>query len=109
MSAEDKTKLDGLSTVASSGNYEDLVGAPTALSAFSNDVPYVTSNEISRKIDMPYAAGTYCLQVVEDENNNFSSVWTAMPPLPSFNGTYQLQVTMNNDIPTYSWIRSGGE
>lgn len=109
MSAEDKTKLDGLSTVASSGNYEDLVGAPTALSAFSNDVPYVTSNEISRKVDMPYAAGTYCLQVIEDENNNFSSVWTAMPPLPSFNGTYQLQVTMNNDIPTYSWIRSGGE
>lgn len=109
MSASDKTKLDGLSTVASSGSYEDLVDAPTALSAFSNDVPYVTSNEISRKVDMPYAAGTYCLQVTEDENNNFSSVWTEMPPLPSFNGTYQLQVTMNNDIPTYSWIRTGGE
>ena len=109
MSAGDKAKLDGLSTVASSGRYEDLVDAPTALSAFSNDVPYVTPNEISSKVDMPYIAGTYCLQVVEDENNNFSSVWTAMPPLPSFNGTYQLQVTMNNDIPTYSWIRSGGE
>lgn len=109
MSAGDKAKLDGLSTVASSGRYEDLVDAPTALSAFSNDVPYVTSNEISSKVDMPYIAGTYCLQVVEDENNNFSSIWTVMPPLPSFNGTYQLQVTMNNDIPTYSWIRSGGE
>lgn len=109
MSAGDKTKLDGLSTVASSGSYEDLVNAPTSLSAFTNDVPYVTSNEISRKIDMPDVAGTYCLQVVEDENNNFSSVWTAMPPLPSFNGTYQLQVTMDNDIPTYSWTRTGGE
>lgn len=109
MSAGDKAKLDGLSTVASSGRYEDLVDAPTALSAFTNDVSYVTSNEISRKIDMPDVAGTYCLQVVEDENNNFSSVWTTMPPLPSFNGTYQLQVTMNNDIPTYSWVRSGGE
>lgn len=109
MSASDKTKLDGLSTVASSGSYEDLVDAPTALSAFTNDVPYVTSNEISRKIDMPDVAGTYCLQVVEDENNNFSSIWAVMPPLPSTNGTYQLQVTMNNDIPTYSWIRSGGE
>lgn len=109
MSAGDKIKLDGLSTVASSGRYEDLVDAPTALSAFTNDVPYVTSNEISSKVDMPYIAGTYCLQVVEDENNNFSSVWTTMPPLPSFNGTYQLQVTMNNDIPTYSWVRSGGE
>lgn len=109
MSAGDKTKLDGLSTVASSGRYEDLVDAPTALSAFTNDVPYVTSNEISRKIDMPDVAGTYCLQVVEDENNNFSSVWTTMPPLPSFDGTYQLQVTMDNDIPTYSWVRSGGE
>ena len=109
MSASDKTKLDGLSTVASSGRYADLIDAPTDLSAFNNDVPYVTSNEISRKVDMPYVAGTYCLQVTEDENNNFSSVWTEMPPLPSLNGTYQLQVTINNDIPTYSWIRSGGE
>lgn len=109
MSASDKTKLDGLSTVASSGSYEDLVDVPTTLSAFTNDVSYVTSNEISSKIDMPDVAGTYCLQVIEGENNTFSSVWTVMPPLPSFDGIYQLQVTMNNDIPTYSWIRTGGE
>ena len=44
MSKEDKAKLDGLATVATSGAYADLSGVPTKVSEFENDAAYVTKD-----------------------------------------------------------------
>ena len=40
----DGSQLTGFATVATSGAYSDLSGAPTAVSSFTNDANYVASN-----------------------------------------------------------------
>ena len=40
----DGSQLTGFATVATSGAYSDLTGAPTAVSSFTNDANYVASN-----------------------------------------------------------------
>ena len=48
--------IDGLADVAETGDYDDLINAPTNISAFNNDVGYLTTHQdISGKID---TAGT---------------------------------------------------
>lgn len=43
--------VDGLSAVATSGTYSDLTGAPTAVSAFTNDAGYLVASDIANKAD----------------------------------------------------------
>ena len=52
---DDYAKLDDLATVATSGSYNDLTNkptiptVPTVVSAFENDVPYATTEQLSAK------------------------------------------------------------
>lgn len=48
--------IDGLADIAETGDYDDLINAPTNISTFNNDVGYLTTHQdISGKID---TAGT---------------------------------------------------
>lgn len=45
------SNVSGLANVATSGAYSDLSGAPTAVSAFTNDAGYLVASDISGKAD----------------------------------------------------------
>jgi hypothetical protein len=53
------TKWLALAAVAFSGSYEDITGAPTALSAFTNDVGFITSSALDPYLSSSAAASTY--------------------------------------------------
>jgi hypothetical protein len=54
--------VTGLSTVATSGNYSDLSGYPTQVSAFDNDANYITS-AVANVISVNGATGTVTLLI----------------------------------------------
>lgn len=45
------SNVSGLANIATSGSYSDLSGAPTAVSAFTNDAGYLVSTDIAGKAD----------------------------------------------------------
>lgn len=124
LSAADKTKLDALQSVATSGSYNDLTNRPTNVSTWQNDAGYLTSSTLANaldsvddneqpliplttKVSAPDAAGAYFLRVIAGENDTKTGVWGSMPDLPTTAGTYQLQVTVENDTISYAWINGG--
>lgn len=79
-------QISNLPEVARTGQYSALIGkpviptVPTNISAFTNDAGYLTTHQdISGKLDIP----------------SYSSL---------NNGTYILQMTLNDGVPTYEWI-----
>lgn len=134
LSATDKTKLDSLKTVATSGSYTDLTNRPTlatvATSGNYNDLDnkptlptlaaVATSgsyNDLLNKPEMlvrPGESGAYYLSVyTETGTNTLTSAWANLPLYPdppTTDGTYKLQVTVTNGTPVYSWVsENGGE
>lgn len=58
--------MSGLADVATSGDYEDLLNVPTALSDFTNDAGYQTASEVETAIDTALGAfSNASIQIVE--------------------------------------------
>lgn len=124
LSAADKTKLDALKLVATSGSYNDLTNLPTNVSTWQNDAGYLTPNTLASalesvddndqplvplatKIGAPDQTGAYFVRVIVGENDAKTVLWGSMPDMPTTAGTYQLQVTVENDTISYAWINGG--
>lgn len=124
LSAADKTTIDALQLVATSGSYNDLTNRPTNVSTWQNDAGYLTSSTLANaldsvddneqplvplatKISAPDQTGAYFVRVIAGENDTKTVVWGSMPDMPTTAGTYQLQVTVENDTISYAWINGG--
>lgn len=128
LSATDKTKLDGLKTVATSGSYTDLTNRPTLATVATsgdyndlNNTPTLaqvatTGNyaHLSNKPDVlikPGETGAFYLSVyTEAGTDTLTSTWANLPifpDLPTSDGTYSLQVVVVDGNPTYSWVNGG--
>lgn len=107
-----KANSADLSTVATSGKYEDLQGRPEIVGwTLEEGADYSSAGIIA----VPRAGGSYYLTVTEQQKENedpvFNYAWDNMVDWPLEEGDYILRLTFYEGIPTYRWVKmtSGGE
>lgn len=69
-----KADLSELATVATSGQYSDLIGTPSNVSIFNNDAGYLTSSDISAMLE--YKGNKATVEDLPATGNKKGDVWT---------------------------------
>ena len=96
-----------LATVATSGAYSDLTGAPTALSAFTNDSSYLTSSSAaSTYLTITDAASTY--QTQSGMSSYLTTSSASSTYLAKAGGTLTGGVTISMSVPRFNLTETDG-
>lgn len=124
MSAEDKSKLNGIAAGADVGTITgitmngtskgtsgvvDLGTVITDVSEKANSADLAAValsgnyDDLENALPIPRMAGSYYLNV-SVSNDEYTYIWADMPDLPGQDGIYNLQVTVNNNVPVYTWV-----
>ena len=93
-------EITGLATVATTGKYSDLTGAPTVLSAFTNDKDFVTETVMNNALSGKMDANAVPAQATAATKLTTNTAGTATRPVYFANGVpVALDYTIAKSVP----------
>ena len=103
-----KANIADLATVATTGNYNDLTNKPTNISSFTNNVGYITQNDVivNQAFPASWDAEHTMVELIEDINDDesavvgksyFSTVWLTDLPASLMEGELKVEILADEE------------